>query len=115
MDSTQSSRSPSIPRIRDVIYAGTWHLPWKTTDGGATWNNIKQGLIDDSDVFSIIIDPVRPSIVYTSACSGIYRSDNGGEFYEKVQGIPSTARRTRFLSMIPRTAIRLCRHHRGPV
>ncbi len=40
-----------------VIYAGTWHLPWKTTDGGTTWHNIKQGIIDDSDVFSIIVDP----------------------------------------------------------
>ena len=53
-----------------TIYAGTWHLPWKTTDGGATWHSIKKGLIDDSDVFSIIIDPKQTNIVYTSACSG---------------------------------------------
>ena len=66
---------PKDPR---TIYAGTWHLPWKTTDGGANWHNIKQGLIDDSDVFSIIIDPTVTSVVYTSACSGIYRSDTGG-------------------------------------
>ncbi len=39
---------PTDPR---TIYAGTWHLPWKTTDGGTTWRNIKEGLIDDSDVF----------------------------------------------------------------
>jgi photosystem II stability/assembly factor-like uncharacterized protein len=84
-----------------TIYAGTWHLPWKTTDGGANWHNIKNGLIDDSDVFSIIIDPSRPTIVYTSACSGIYRSDNAGELYRKVQGIPSTARRTRVLEQDP--------------
>ena len=66
------------PKDPQIIYAGTWHLPWKTTDGGANWHNIKQGLIDDSDVFSIIIDPTVPSVVYTSACSGIYRSDSGG-------------------------------------
>ena len=43
-----------------IIYAGTWHLPWKTTDGGEHWTNIKQGIIDDSDVFSIIVDPKDP-------------------------------------------------------
>jgi photosystem II stability/assembly factor-like uncharacterized protein len=89
------------PNDPNTIYAGTWHLPWKTTDGGASWHNIKQGLIDDSDVFSIIIDPTRPTVVYTSACSGIYRSENAGELYRKVQGIPSTARRTRVLMQDP--------------
>ena len=86
----------------NTIYAGTWHLPWKTTDGGAHWSNIKQGVIDDSDVFSIIIDPHAPSVVYASACSGIYKSENSGDLFHKVQGIPSTARRTRVLMQDPR-------------
>jgi photosystem II stability/assembly factor-like uncharacterized protein len=85
------------PRKPDTIYAGTWHLPWKTTDGGVHWRNIKQGVIDDSDVFSIIIDPERSSIVYASACSGIYKSEDSGLLFHKIQGIPSTARRTRVL------------------
>ena len=80
---------------------GHWHLPWKTTDGGEHWTNIKQGVIDDSDVFSIIVDPKDPSVVYASACSGIYKSQNGGEKFQKVQGIPSTARRTRVLMQDP--------------
>jgi photosystem II stability/assembly factor-like uncharacterized protein len=89
---------PTDPR---VIYAGTWHLPWKTTDGGVTWHNIKEGLIDDSDVFSIILDPKFPTTVYLSACSGIYKSEMAGEQFRKVQGIPSTARRTRVLMQDP--------------
>jgi photosystem II stability/assembly factor-like uncharacterized protein len=89
---------PTDPK---TIYAGTWHLPWKTTDGGKTWNNIKEGLIDDSDVFSIIIDQTMPSVVYASACSGIYLSSNAGQLFHKVQGIPSTARRTRVLMQDP--------------
>ena len=84
-----------------IIYAGTWHLPWKTTDGGANWHNIKEGVIDDSDVFSIIIDPKQPTTIFASACSGIYKSDNSGELFKKVQGIPSTARRTRVLMQDP--------------
>ena len=85
----------------EIVYAGTWHLPWKTTDGGKTWHNIKKGVIDDSDVFSIIIDPERPHTVYASACSGIYKSANAGELFRKIQGIPDTARRTRVLRQDP--------------
>jgi photosystem II stability/assembly factor-like uncharacterized protein len=89
------------PGNTDVVYAGTWHLPWKTTDGGKTWNNIKQGIIDDSDVFSIILDPDDSHTVYLSACSGIYKSDNAGARFRKIEGIPSTARRTRVLKQDP--------------
>ena len=96
-------------RNENLIYAGTTHLPWRTTNGGATWENVKEGIIDDSDVFSIIIDPVRPNVVYASACSGIYKSVTGGnpnpadqdKRFDKVQGIPSTARRTRKLMQDP--------------
>ena len=85
---------PKDPRI---IFAGTWHLPWKTTDGGEHWTNMKQGIIDDSDVFSIIVDPKNPQNVFLSACSGIYLSSDDGGSFAKIQGIPSTARRTRVL------------------
>src|SRR5258706_1990441 len=89
------------PRNPDIVYAGTWHLPWKTSDGGATWKNIKNGMVDDSDVFSIIIDPKDPAVVYVSACSGIYKSENGAELFHKVQGMPFSARRTRVLQQDP--------------
>ena len=84
-----------------IIYAGTWHLPWKTVDGGEHWTNIKEGIIDDSDVFSIIVDPKSPTTVYASACSGIYKSDDSAAKFRKIQGIPSTARRTRVLKQDP--------------
>jgi photosystem II stability/assembly factor-like uncharacterized protein len=89
------------PANPDVVYAGTWHLPWKTEDGGKNWHSIKQGIIDDSDVFSIILDPDRPSTVFLSACSGIYKSLNAGARFRKIEGIPSTARRTRVLKKDP--------------
>ena len=93
------------PRNPDSIYAGTWHLPWKTDDGGANWHSIKNGLIDDSDVFSIKVDPVLQHVVYLSACSGIYKSENAGELFHKVQGIPATARRTRVLQQDPSNSL----------
>ncbi len=45
------------PNDPNVIYAGTTHLPWRTTDGGKTWDSIHTGMVDDSDVFSIYVDP----------------------------------------------------------
>jgi photosystem II stability/assembly factor-like uncharacterized protein len=89
------------PANPDVIYAGTWHLPWKTENGGGEWHSIKNGIIDDSDVFSIIIDPTIPKVVYVSACSGIYKSYDAGDSFRKIQGIPDTARRTRVLQLDP--------------
>jgi len=86
------------PRRPDTIYVGTYHLPWKTTDGGRTWTSIHRGMIDDSDVMSILIDRTNPARVFASACSGIYRSDNGGALWRKVQGIPFSARRTHVLA-----------------
>jgi photosystem II stability/assembly factor-like uncharacterized protein len=89
------------PLNPEIIYAGTWHLPWKTEDGGKSWHSIKKGVIDDSDVFSIIIDSLQPANVFISACSGIYRSQSAGELFHKIQGIPYAARRTRMLKMDP--------------
>jgi len=64
-------------RDANILYAGTPHLPWKTADGGASWNSIHNGMLDDSDVFSIQVDRNRPQRVFASACSGIYRSLDG--------------------------------------
>jgi hypothetical protein len=58
-------------------------------------------MLDDSDVFSIIVDPKIPSRVYASACSGIYKSDNGAELFHRVQGLPHSAIRTRVLKQDP--------------
>jgi photosystem II stability/assembly factor-like uncharacterized protein len=89
------------PRNAKSIYIGTWHLPWKTEDGGQTWKSIKTGMIDDSDVFAIEIDEARPDHVIASACSGIYESQNAGANWRKVQGIPSQSRRTRDILQHP--------------
>jgi photosystem II stability/assembly factor-like uncharacterized protein len=89
------------PRTSDTIYAGTFWLPYKSVDGGQNWKIIREGMIDDSDVFSIDIDPRDPNHIIASACSGIYESRNAGENWKKVQGIPSQSRRTRAILQHP--------------
>jgi photosystem II stability/assembly factor-like uncharacterized protein len=92
------------PRTANTIYAGTWYLPYKSTDGGQSWKSIKNGIIDDSDIFAIDIDPRDPNHIIASACSGIYESSNGGDLWTKVQGIPSQSRRTRAIVQHPSIA-----------
>jgi photosystem II stability/assembly factor-like uncharacterized protein len=92
------------PTDARILYAGTPHLPWKTIDGGATWRSIHTGLIDDSDIFSIRVDLSRPQVILASACSGIYRSDNAGQVWTKMQGIPGTHRRTHIIAQDPRSS-----------
>ena len=92
------------PRTTNTIYAGTWYLPYKSTDGGKTWNTIKNGIIDDSDIFAIDIDPRNPNHIIASACSGIYETRSAGNSWKKVQGIPSQSRRTRAILQHPSIA-----------
>lgn len=92
------------PTTDDIIYAGTWYLPYKTTDGGKTWASIKNGIIDDSDIFAIDIDPRDRNHIIASACSGIYETRNAGANWKKVQGIPSQSRRTRAILQHPSIA-----------
>jgi photosystem II stability/assembly factor-like uncharacterized protein len=85
------------PNNTSVIYVGTYHLPWKTVDGGVTWKQTgykAAGMIDDSDIFGISVNPNNDRLVYINACSGIYRSESAGEKWFKLPGIPFEARRT---------------------
>jgi len=89
------------PKDPNTIYAGTYHLPWKTTDGGKNWTSIKAGMIDDSDVMTMIVDPANPSNVHATACSGIYRSVDAGQNWKRYGGIPFVYRRTQLIRQDP--------------
>jgi photosystem II stability/assembly factor-like uncharacterized protein len=90
------------PQNPDIIYAGTWHLPWKTDDGGKNWHSISKGIAFDSDMFSIIVDPHNPEVVYASACSGMYKSLNRAEYFHRIYlSLPTAAHRTRVLKQDP--------------
>jgi photosystem II stability/assembly factor-like uncharacterized protein len=89
------------PKDENTIYAGTYHLPWKTTDGGKNWAPVVKGMIDDSDVMSIVIDPANPSNVHATACSGIYHSVDAGQNWKRYAGIPFVFRRTQLIKQDP--------------
>jgi len=89
------------PTNSEIIYAGTFHLPWKTMDAGKHWMPIHSGMIDDSDVLSIAIDATDSQRIFASACSGIYRSNAAGDDWRKIEGIPYSSRRTLVIRQDP--------------
>jgi len=89
------------PHDPQTVYVGTYHLPWKTTDGGTSWNSIAAGMIDDSDIMSLRVDAQNSQRIFSSACSGIYRSEDGGASWVKLQGIPYSSRRTQQIAQDP--------------
>ena len=101
------------PKNESIVYAGTeTNGIFKTTDGGATWLRLRQGLkctsyhTGYSQIFNITVDPANSDIVYAatvngpgpnvpptypSASGGVYRSTDGGmSWTQKNNGLPNT-------------------------
>ena len=88
-------------RDSKILYAGTPHLAWKTPDGGATWQLIHERMLDDSDVFSILVDNQRRSRIFAATCGGIYRSLDGGGGWTKLIQAKGASYRTYHITQNP--------------
>jgi photosystem II stability/assembly factor-like uncharacterized protein len=67
------------PRTRDRIYVGTWRQGMRTDDGGKTWALINNGMVLDTDMFSITIDEKNPDNIWVSTCGWVYNTANRGD------------------------------------
>ena len=95
------------PRNPDVLYAAAFQRRrhvftyigggpgsglWKSTDAGATWSKINQGLPKvDLGRIGLAISPANPEVIYAiveaaQGKSGFYRSTNRGASWEKRGG-----------------------------
>ncbi|HTU81465.1 MAG TPA: hypothetical protein VMF61_05005, partial [Candidatus Acidoferrales bacterium] len=106
------------PRDPNVVYATLWaarQAPWeiggsfeiagsgifKSTDGGTTWNPLTSGLPSRIGRTEIAIAPGNPSVVYAYAdeeakgddSGALYRSDDGGAHFAKVNRAANIAER----------------------
>jgi photosystem II stability/assembly factor-like uncharacterized protein len=100
------------PRNPDVLYAAAyqrrrhvWTLIdggpesgiYRSTDAGASWRKINKGLPGgDKGRIGLAISPINPDIVYatveaTRGESGFFRSENGGETWNKRSSYISTS------------------------
>jgi photosystem II stability/assembly factor-like uncharacterized protein len=90
------------PADPNVLYLGTPHLAWKTSDGGATWSSIHKGMLDDSDVFSILVDDRQRRRIFAATCGGIYRSIDGGAKWARLSPSEGVSYRSYFIAQHPR-------------
>lgn len=63
---------------------------YKTSDGGQTWRKLSEGLPTDGDIgkTGLAVSPQNPDVLYATIEAnndrqGFYRSENGGESWEK--------------------------------
>lgn len=95
------------PADNDVLYAGTEVGPYRSTNGGLTWEVVREGMLIccEGQVWSeecdarlktfrpptcegwpngLAVDPDRPSTVYATTSLGTYRSYNRGTRWELI-------------------------------
>ena len=93
------------PRDPDVMYAATWQRHrtvaaymgggpesgiHKSTDGGETWQELKNGLPGvNMGKIGLAISPQKPDIVYAAitlerTTGGVFKSENGGSSWKKM-------------------------------
>lgn len=77
------------PDNGDVIYAGTQDGPYRTTNGGDTWERV--GFPDrNAVIWAITYHPNNPKIMYAgTAPVALYRSDDGGDTWRRLPGAKS--------------------------
>lgn len=72
------------PDDTQVVYAGTQHGPYRTTDGGDTWERLAlpdPGMV----VWSILFHPGNPEILYVGTSpAAVYRSEDGGDNWKRL-------------------------------
>lgn len=66
------------PRDENRILVGTWRQAYRTDDGGANWKLSSDGMVLDTDIFTITVDSDDPDSVWLSTCGWVYHSENGG-------------------------------------
>jgi photosystem II stability/assembly factor-like uncharacterized protein len=87
------------PTVRNTLFAtisarGTQSGIWKSTDGGASWTHLKNGLPSTEKIgrTSLAIAPSQPSVIYAlsstqkDAVLGVFRSADGGSNWTNVTG-----------------------------
>jgi len=103
MDVQAITIHPSDP---SVIFAGSQDGPYRSRDGGASWEKLPfpdAGL----EVWSILIHPRDPQTMYLGTSPvAVYRSDNGGDSWRKLPRVASPGRvKMNFPCRVTRLAI----------
>ena len=83
------------------LLAGTWRRAWRSDDGGATWRGAFEGMLLDSDVFTLSAVPGRQGEVWASTCGWVYRGEGFGERWSRFKEGFGERRTPSFLVLSP--------------
>jgi photosystem II stability/assembly factor-like uncharacterized protein len=68
-----------------VIWTAGHNVLARSSDGGATWSDVRPAGLPSLDVHGFAVDPENPKVVYAAiAGAGLYRSTNGGSSFAVV-------------------------------
>ena len=59
---------------------------WRSEDGGQSWANIRDGIWNDSNIYSLTADPTDSRVIYAGTQEGIFRSDDRAVSFRKLEG-----------------------------
>ncbi len=117
-ESTGCSDLTVDPRNPRILYAGMWQFRrkgytfnsggpgsglYKTIDAGLHWTKLEKDLPDTCGRIDVAISPADPEILYAlieAQNSGLYKSTNGGDSWEKVNITQTVAERPFYFSLI---------------
>jgi photosystem II stability/assembly factor-like uncharacterized protein len=91
------------PTSPGVIFVGTQDGPYRSSDGGATWErtDFPRGL----QVWSITVHPRDPRVMFAGTSPvGVFRSDDGGSTWRK---LPNATQRDRITMAFPSRVMRI--------
>src|SRR5438552_6570740 len=74
-----------------TICAGTIGTgAWVSPDGGESWRQVRSGLWSESRIFGFAVHPKQPRTILAGADDGVYRSEDGGEHFERLDSPMNT-------------------------
>ena len=57
---------------------------WRSSDGGDTWLRVRHGLYSECAVRALAVHPSDARVMYCGADTGVYRSEDSGEHWERL-------------------------------
>jgi len=82
-------------------------------DGGATWQDISAGPLLGQGIVDLAVDPLDPLTVYAAAEDGLYRTDDAGLNWLRLDGLPEGMARMVAVSPIDSATLLTSFHELG--
>ena len=71
--------------LNSILYAGTsGQGVWRSVDNGETFQRRCAGMFMEAEVRALEAHPSRPGVLYAGTDAGLYRTENGGERWNRL-------------------------------